>query len=120
MNGNLPLSLTTIVGGSIMKVKRPFMSLKERYILIDPFQGSFIRYESVADYPKKPKEITPLCSLRGMKIIEKQDMSFYMKKEMIYFIIEEPNKEMYACQYKETAQKWLLTLKQAVKFAQEL
>lgn len=39
----------------ILKAKRPFMSLKERYILIDPFQGSMIRYESLSDYPKKPK-----------------------------------------------------------------
>jgi hypothetical protein len=39
----------------ILKAKRPFMSLKERYVLIDPFQGSMIRYESMNDYPKKPK-----------------------------------------------------------------
>lgn len=45
-------------------------------------------------------------------------MSFYMKKEMYYFIIEEPNKELYACKYKETAMKWLQNLKQAIKFAQ--
>lgn len=55
VKGNLPLSLTTIVRGTILKAKRPFMSLKERYILIDPFQGSLIRYENAADYPKKPK-----------------------------------------------------------------
>lgn len=100
VKGNLPISLTTIVRGAIMKAKRPFMGLKERYILIDPFQGSLIRYENYGDYPKKPKEITPLSSLAGMKMIEKDDMSFYMKKEMYYFIIEEPNKELYACKYK--------------------
>lgn len=54
-----------------MKAKRPFMNLKDRYLLIDPFQGSMIRYESTADYPKKPKEITPLSSLSGLKIVEK-------------------------------------------------
>ena len=54
-----------------MKAKRPFMNLKERYILIDPFQGSMIRYESQSDFPKKPKEITPLSSLNGLKIYEK-------------------------------------------------
>jgi hypothetical protein len=53
----------------ILKAKRPFMSLKERYLLIDPFQGSMIRYECMTDYPKKPKEITPLSSLNGMKLI---------------------------------------------------
>lgn len=47
-------------------------------------------------------------------------MTFYMKKQMVYFIIEEPNKQLYACKYKETAQKWLLNLKQAVRFAQQL
>lgn len=54
-----------------MKAKRPFMNLKERYILIDPFQGSMIRYEGLSDFPKKPKEITPLSSLKGLKIYEK-------------------------------------------------
>lgn len=65
------MSLTTIVRGPLMKAKRPFMNLKERYILIDPFQGSMIRYESQSDFPKKPKEITPLSSLNGLKIYEK-------------------------------------------------
>lgn len=69
VKGNLPLSLTTIVRGVIMKAKRPFMNLKERYLLIDPFQGSMIRYENVSDFPKKPKEITPLNNLNGLKII---------------------------------------------------
>lgn len=67
----MPLSLTTIVRGVILKAKRPFMNLKERYLLIDPFQGSMIRYEDAGDFPKKPKEITPLSNLKGMKIIEK-------------------------------------------------
>lgn len=100
VKGNLPISLTTIVRGEILKAKRPFMTLKERYILIDPFQGSLIRYENSGDFPKKPKEITPLSSLDGMKMIDKDDMSFYMKKDMFYFIIEEPNRELYACKYK--------------------
>ena len=39
------------------------MSLKERYLVIDPFQGSMIRYENLNDYPKVPKEITPLNKL---------------------------------------------------------
>jgi hypothetical protein len=69
VKGNLPISLTTIVRGTILKAKRPFMGLKERYLLIDPFQGSMIRYECLSDYPKKPKEITPLSSLNGMKLI---------------------------------------------------
>jgi serum/glucocorticoid-regulated kinase 2 len=120
VKGNLPLSLTTLVRGVIMKAKRPFMNLKERYLLIDPFQGSMIRYENVSDFPKKPKEITPLNNLNGLKIISDENKAFYMKKELFYFTIEEPNKEIYACKYKETAQKWLLNIKQAVKFAQEL
>jgi hypothetical protein len=56
------------------------MGLKERYLLIDPFQGSMIRYEKASDFPKVPKEITPLNKLNGLKIIEKEDMAFYMKK----------------------------------------
>ena len=44
VRGHLPVSLTTIYHGCIMKAKRPFMNLKERYLVIDPFQGSIIRY----------------------------------------------------------------------------
>lgn len=47
-------------------------------------------------------------------------MAFYMKKDMFYFTIEEPNKEIYACKYKETVQKWITNIKQSVRFAQEL
>lgn len=56
------------------------MNLKERYLLIDPFQGSMIRYENVSDFPKKPKEITPLNNLNGLKIISDENKAFYMKK----------------------------------------
>lgn len=55
MKGNLPLSLTTIFRGNVLKAKRPFMNLKERYLLVDPFQGSMIRYETEKDYPRKAK-----------------------------------------------------------------
>jgi hypothetical protein len=46
-----------------------------------------IRYESNSDFPKKPKEITPLNNLNGLKIIEREDMAFYMKKDFFYFTI---------------------------------
>jgi hypothetical protein len=70
-----------------MKVKRPFMNLKERYLLIDPFQGSMIRYESESDFPRKPKEITPLNSLKNLKILTEEEKSWHMKKELFYFQI---------------------------------
>ena len=69
IRGNLPISLTTIFRGMVLKAKRPFMTLKNRYLLVDPFQGSLIRYETQEDYPKKPKEITPLSLVKNIKII---------------------------------------------------
>ena len=68
------------------------MNLKDRYLLVDPFQGSLIRYEIKTDYPKKPKEITPLYSLNDIHILEEEEKSWHMKKELTYFVIEEPNK----------------------------
>ena len=87
IKGNLPLSLTTIFRGNILKAKRPFMSLKERYLVIDPFQGSVIRYENFSDYPKKPKEITPLNKVKGIKVVREEEKSWHMKKELSYFVI---------------------------------
>lgn len=43
-----------------------------------------------------------------------------MKNEFIYFTIEEPNKEIYACKYRRTAQTWVSNLMLAVKFSAEL
>ena len=120
VRGHLPVSLTTISRGIIMKAKRPFMSLKERYLVVDPFQGSLIRYESKADFPKKPKEITPLSKLKGIHIIADHDRSWHMKKELVYFTIEEPNKEIYACKYRHTAQKWVGSISSGIKLAEEL
>lgn len=56
------------------------MNLKERYLVVDPFQGSLIRYESKADFPKKAKEITPLSKLKSIHIVSNDDKSWYMKK----------------------------------------
>lgn len=43
-----------------------------------------------------------------------------MKKQLHYFTIQEPNKQIYACKYRHTAQKWVSNLILAVKFANEL
>ena len=120
VRGNLPVSLTTVFRGVILKAKRPFMTLKERYLVVDPFQGSLIRYEAKADFPKKPKEITPLSKLRSIHIIADGDRSWHMKKELVYFTIEEPNKEIYACKHRHTAQKWANSISSGIKFAKEL
>ena len=52
---DIPISLASIFRGKVYKITKPFMSLKERYMVFDPFQGSLVRYESEADYPKKAK-----------------------------------------------------------------
>ena len=35
-------------------------------------------------------------------------------------MIEEPNREIYACKYRQAAQKWVSNLTLAVKFSEEL
>ena len=44
-----------IVRGSMYKKSGPFMiSLKQRYFVMNPDEGTFIRYKNREDYPNKP------------------------------------------------------------------
>ena len=52
-----------IVRGNIYTVGL-FFNLKLRYFVLNPAEGTFIRYKSKEDYPMKPLEVIPTKDIR--------------------------------------------------------
>ncbi len=84
--------MAKITKGKLKKIKKPFMNLKERFLVVDPFQGSIFRYESEDDYPKKPIEITSLSTVVNAKLVEDSDKSWHMRRDLVYFELESQKK----------------------------
>ncbi len=59
-----------------------FVNLKERFFIINPDEGTLIRYISKSDFPLKPLEVIPLNDITHVAIVEK---SWYMKSQYTYF-----------------------------------
>ncbi len=49
-----------IVMGALHKMNNYFVNLKERFFVINPDEGTLIRYQSKNDFPLKPIEVIPL------------------------------------------------------------
>lgn len=71
-----------ILRGVLSKAKAVFLSLTERYVVLDPYEGTIIRYDDEESCPKRPKEIIPLASIdySSIRMIPPKDKTWQMKK----------------------------------------
>ena len=58
-----------IMKGYVYKVKSVLMNLSMRYMVLDPFEATLIRYESEENYPKKPTDVVPFANIKTVKMI---------------------------------------------------
>ncbi len=103
-----------IVKGFMFKRGTYFGKMNQRFMVLDPDEGTLIRYKHKEDYPNKPKEIIPLKSIEGarrMKAGPLYDKSFY------YIQILYQKRYIYACYNEETANQWVKYIIQAVVYA---
>lgn len=60
------------------------ITLNERYFVLNPFEGTLIRYKHEKFHPFKPIEIMPLKDIQNIRTISP---SWFMKSELFYFEI---------------------------------
>jgi hypothetical protein len=53
-------SFAPVVRGWLLKTGALLVNLKLRYFVLNPLEGTFIRYAKKEHYPNKPIEIIPL------------------------------------------------------------
>jgi hypothetical protein len=96
------------------------LSLSERYMVLDPYQGSIVFYNKEEDYPKHPKETIPLeeVKLDSIQLLLGDKRSWQMKKDYNYFELMCPKQLMLACKHIEIAVRWISGLQSAVKYQQ--
>lgn len=47
------------------------LNTSERFFVLNPDEGTFIRYRSFKDFPLKPLEIIPLRNIRHVQMADK-------------------------------------------------
>jgi len=103
-----------IVKGFMYKRGTYFGKMNQRFMVLNPDEGTLIRYKYKEDYPNKPKEIIPLKSIEGarrMKAGPLYDKTFY------YVQVLYQKRYIYACHNEETANQWVKYIIQGVVYA---
>ena len=111
-----------ILRGGLYRTKTVFLQLKQKYFVLDPYQGSLVIYESIEQYPKHPHETIPVeyIKLEGSNLLVDDKRSWHMKKDHHYFEIHCPQKRILAAKNLQIAVRWVEGIKDAVKYQQYL
>lgn len=70
--------------------------MRERFFVINPDEGTLIRYKTKSHYPLKPLEVIPLKDITHIQMITK---SWFMSSDYTYFEINYPNRQVLACKH---------------------
>lgn len=57
------------------------MTIRTRYFVLNPDEGTLIRYKEKSHYPSKPIQVFPLHELENL---QKIDNSWYMKNNLTF------------------------------------
>jgi len=93
-----------IVKGYMYKRGTYFMKMNQRWMVLNPEEGTLIRYKKKEDFPNKPKEIIPLKSIEGVRRMKAGPL---YDKEFHYIQLLYQKRYIFACQNEETANKWV-------------
>ena len=114
-----PMAHLAVLRGALFKAKAVFLNLKERFLVLDPYEGTFIRYEEEKSYPKKPKEIIPLSSIKNIRILTAAEKTWQMKKEYTYLEVICDKKLLFATRHDEIMNFWFQGLFNSIQFQKE-
>ncbi|KAL4442189.1 hypothetical protein ABPG74_009207 [Tetrahymena malaccensis] len=93
-----------IVTGTLFKIGAFLFNMRERFFVINPDEGTLIRYKNKSHYPLKPLEVIPLKDINLIQTIKK---SWFMSSDYTYFEINYPNRQVLACKHEQAAKKWV-------------
>jgi serum/glucocorticoid-regulated kinase 2 len=85
----------------------------KRYLVVDPQEGTLIRYGSQEDYPMKPRQVIPLKDLIHLRRVES---SWPLSDEFHYFEFFYGERMIYGCKTKENADNWVRFIYQGIIF----
>lgn len=106
-----------IVIGWLYKTGPLIFNIKKRFFVLDPYDGTFIRYKEKEDYPLKPRAVIPLKDIIEVKRIEN---SWMMKKNLYYFEMVFSSRKIYACKYQSTSQEWVTFIYKAAAYSRTM
>ncbi|CAD8085494.1 unnamed protein product [Paramecium primaurelia] len=104
-----------IARGFIYKTGQMLVTLNERFFVLNPDEGTFIRFKNFQDYPLKPLEIIPLRSVRSVLMTQKGFMS---KSGYHYFELLYSTRSILACKNEHIAKKWVEYIYKATVYYQ--
>ncbi|CAD8176434.1 unnamed protein product [Paramecium pentaurelia] len=104
-----------IAKGFIYKTGQMLVTLNERFFVLNPDEGTFIRFKNFSDYPLKPLEIIPLRSVRSVLMTQK---GFISKSGYHYFELLYSTRIILACKHEHIAKKWVEYIYKATVYYQ--
>ncbi|KRX00795.1 Protein kinase-like domain [Pseudocohnilembus persalinus] len=107
-----------IVKGMAYKHGNWTLTLRKRFFVLNPDQGTLVRYKEKKYYPMKPMEVIPLKDIQNVQHI---DRSWYMKGNIHYFEFKY-NHQVYQMgyTYPETCRSWNFFLKESIRYSSYL
>jgi serum/glucocorticoid-regulated kinase 2 len=104
-----------IVKGCMYKKSGPFMmSLTLRYFVLNPEEGTFIRYRKTEDYPNKPLEIIPLKDISNVR---RTNHGWFDKKDYFYLELHYTSRYIFATRSEEAINQWVKYIYQGAIYA---
>ncbi|CAD8181669.1 unnamed protein product [Paramecium octaurelia] len=104
-----------VAKGFIYKTGQMLVTLNERFFVLNPDEGTFIRFKNISDYPLKPLEIIPLRSVRSVQMTQKGLIS---KSGYHYFELLYSTRILLACKHDHIAKKWVEYIYKATVYHQ--
>ena len=84
--------------------------------MINPIQGTLVKFKNEDDYPHKPREIFKLNEITEPRMIED---GWFRKKNNFYFAFEEEangQRHAFFAKEKQTIENWVSEISGAIKY----
>jgi hypothetical protein len=91
--------------------------MNKRYVVLNPEEGTLIRFMKKEDFPEKPREIIPL---KDISSIRRMNAGSFYDKNLYYIQLLYQKRYILACKTEEMANKWVTYMIQAAVYANYL
>lgn len=76
--------------------------------MINPYEERLEIFENREHFPTHPQEVLPINLVKNFKMLLKADISWYMKSNKSYFVLETSKKKfVFGVGFEQTAERWV-------------
>jgi serum/glucocorticoid-regulated kinase 2 len=104
-----------IIKGNLKKVGNLLLILKDRFFVINPDDGTLMRYKSEKHYPMKPIEIIPLKDITHVK---RNPVEFGLRKKYFYLEFIYNKRFILAANSEHTINQWVRAIYKSILYSQ--